>query len=557
MNKEILCYTAYLPEGAKQDISFMDILLDENWANGKIECPEEIFSETGDYNQGLSAKQDYEFLLRAASRFPVTAIGASPKEILSSSCSSAPSTKDLWNGFRTDCYIAGKYQKELISSGCFHPVMETLLSCIMRLPNPEEAAAWLEKMISHAPEYYKIDDNTRPILIYQGAETCYNTLNHFARELAEALLCLRQRVVIFDVEKEGYGSLTRFIGKRFKAVIGIQAYAFSNMIPNHPTNLHDLIHGPKYNMILDHPIWIKDHIKTAPDHYYLLTHDRNYLSFMQRYYRNIKGCFYFPPAGTLPLSQSAAPSPHGPDTGCKLYDITFIGTYRNYRQQLASIYSLPCFYRHFAARFMQILRQDPNRTAESAFQDVLDHYGMELNDPDFLRLFYNMRAASSCIMLYYREKAILTLLNAGIEVHVYSSSWDNAPFAGHTCLIRHPALSIEDSLSVMQQTRISLNIMSWHKDGLTERILNAMLCRSAVLSDKSARLEEEFSDGEDILLFDLSQLDTLPKRVKELLSDPARLQQIAENGCQKAAARHLWLHRAKELLDILSVSSGS
>ena len=32
-----------------------------------------------------------------------------------------------WESYRTDCYIAGRYQQELLSSGFFNPVMETLL----------------------------------------------------------------------------------------------------------------------------------------------------------------------------------------------------------------------------------------------------------------------------------------------------------------------------------------------------------------------------------------------------------------------------------------------
>jgi len=78
-----------------------------------------------------------------------------------------------------------------------------------------------------------------------------------------------------------------------------------------------------------------------------------------------------------------------------------------------------------------------------------------------------------------------------------------------------------------------------------------MLCQSAVLSDKSTRLEEEFIDGEDILLFDLSKLDLLPERILALLSDDAKLHQIAMNGYRKVVHKHLWIHRAKELLNIL------
>ena len=32
----IICYTPYLPEGKERDISFLELLLDENWAEGTI-----------------------------------------------------------------------------------------------------------------------------------------------------------------------------------------------------------------------------------------------------------------------------------------------------------------------------------------------------------------------------------------------------------------------------------------------------------------------------------------------------------------------------------------
>ncbi len=96
--------------------------------------------------------------------------------------------------------------------------------------------------------------------------------------------------------------------------------------------------------------------------------------------------------------------------------------------------------------------------------------------------------------------------------------------------------------------------MAWHKDGLTERILNGMLCQSAVLSDTSTRLEEEFVDGKDILLFPLTQIASLPNRIKRLLAAPEQLQEIAENGYKKALEKHLWIHRAMQLLDIIDAN---
>ena len=97
--------------------------------------------------------------------------------------------------------------------------------------------------------------------------------------------------------------------------------------------------------------------------------------------------------------------------------------------------------------------------------------------------------------------------------------------------------------------------MSWHKDGFTERVLNSMLAGAVALSDRSTHLEEKFVDGEDIILFDLARLGDLPGRVSELLSDEEKLRAIAEKGRKRVMEEHLWIHRAKEFLKIISKNS--
>ena len=38
----IICYTPYLPEGEERDISFLELLLDENWAEGAIKSRQSL-----------------------------------------------------------------------------------------------------------------------------------------------------------------------------------------------------------------------------------------------------------------------------------------------------------------------------------------------------------------------------------------------------------------------------------------------------------------------------------------------------------------------------------
>ena len=64
--EEIICYTEKIPSGQWQYLSFWDILLDDTWAAGSFSCPDNIYPMTGSLNRQLHAKQNYEFLLRAA-----------------------------------------------------------------------------------------------------------------------------------------------------------------------------------------------------------------------------------------------------------------------------------------------------------------------------------------------------------------------------------------------------------------------------------------------------------------------------------------------------------
>lgn len=551
---EIICYTDSLPKGTEQYISFFDLLLNDTLANGQIVCPDEVYATVGNMNLRLSAKQNYEFLLRAVLEFPLKAVGTSVFDVADSDAThfdantsdmntSESSSDLLWEEFRTDCYVAGKYSKILMENELFNPVVQTLLGCAASLPDPGAGTKWLEKMLSHAPEFYEIDDDTRPILIYRGDDTCYNQLNVFADELTKALIKCRQRIEIFDVSKEELSSITKYCGVRFKAVVGIQTYLFSVKMQDKITNLHDKIIGPKFNMILDHPVLLKEHLMAGPEDYYLLIHDRNYMNFAKKHYKNIKDCFFFTPAG-ISCEQVAVDAK-------KQYDVSFIGTYYNYRTIIAKIKSFDKKMRYIANRFLIEMRHNVNMPSEKVLSEVLAHYQMELSDDAFLEMLFELRYVFFGVMYYYREKVIRTLLDGGVKINVYGSSWKASPFSKHPCLKIHPSVTDDDSLKVMASSKVSLNIMAWHKDGFTERIANSMLNGSVVVSDTSTQLSELFVDGEDLVLFDLNNLKALPSAIKELLFSEETRTKIASNGNTKARENHLWDNRAKQLLKII------
>ena len=97
--------------------------------------------------------------------------------------------------------------------------------------------------------------------------------------------------------------------------------------------------------------------------------------------------------------------------------------------------------------------------------------------------------------------------------------------------------------------------MSWHKDGITERILNSMLQKAVMLTERNPYMEEHFKDGEEVVLYDLAHLEKLPELVVSLLESEKRRAAIAERGYQKALASHTWNCRAEELIGIAETDS--
>jgi hypothetical protein len=327
--------------------------------------------------------------------------------------------------------------------------------------------------------------------------------------------------------------LTKLSGKRFKAIIGVQTYLFSVKFKD-GSNLHDSVKGPKFNMFLDHPTCLNTHLLDAPKDCYILTHDRNYAEHVRKFYPNIKGCYILPPAG-----ETYTPA----NDVQKIYDLSFVGAYHNPQDMLAKVKQLDEKYDGKASVLAQSMIDNPDATYESQVQRVFGNLTAAEH--------YELSATFFCAMTYYREKIIRTILDAGLTLHVFGDSWKTPVLCAYPNLVIHPEAEGQDALKLYAQSKISLNIMSWHKDGMTERIANSMMNRSVVLTDPSTYLTEHYADDREIVYYHLTRLDELPEKINRLLSDDNYREAIAENGYKTAAAHDTWDNRAEEFLEIL------
>ena len=518
-------------------LSMEELLLDERYAEGILNIPMEAFEKCGYINEILPAKRRYELMVRLAESYPLRGFW----------CEEVPeipeeAEEDI---YRAECFMVGKYSHILQKTGCFDGVVQALLEQAELSEDKEERIQVLERMLSHKDDYWKIADATAPILLYYGVTYCYNIMNVMMEQLANVLRELGERVICYDEQAEDVAGLSRFVDCRFKAVVGIQTYLMSVYMKESDYFLHDKIIGPKFNIILDHPVWMKGQLEQVPSDYYVLTHDENYKNFVDTYYPKVSGTYLFPPAGKSVEVEGINSRQE------RQYELTFIGTYGDYRKKCEVIYRSHKSIRYLANRFLLTMRKDTKLTAEEALEKTLAYYGIEPEKEAFLQLFYEMRSVIQCVMYYYREKVVDVLLKSGVKVDIWGDSWEASPMAKHPNLVIHKEVLPEESLRILNQSKLSLNVMAWHKGGFTERMANTMLSGAVLVTDETTYCPNKLKNRENCVMFSLDNLQELPIQIKELLQDEKERTRIAEAGIAYAREYHTWEQRAKQLLSII------
>lgn len=530
-------------EAGERQLSFEDILLDETLVEGDIWVYGKALREAGGINYRLPAKRNYELLLRIAQNYEVWQI---TEEMLPQYlCGAENDGTEEWqylspakeynaDAWETDAYVIGRYKKELLAEGVFDAAVLGVVSA-----GGKVAERYLEQMITGAEEYYKLYDCTQPILIYVGNVECYSVLDTFARCLGWAFMKLGQSVEYFDTSRQQMEELASYVNRRFKAVIGMQTYMFSAELEQGGF-AHDCIDASKYLFVFDHPIWMRNHLEKVPKRLCVMTPDGNYAKFVRDYYGH--PARFFPPAGQDVVCEDVP----------RDYEVSFLGSYaEGPARELWEIHREDRRRSHLLNRYILYMRRYLDETPERAFEQALADFDITYTKEEFIQLFGRERWLIFRLANHYRGKVIETLLKSEIRIHVFGDTWANCPMRENSYLICHDAALGEEALKVYARSKIALNVMTWHKDGFTERIANAMLQKAVAVTDKTTYLADNFTDGEELVLFELGDLSELPVRVKELLADEKKRSRIAQAGYEKAAASHTWSCRAAELLEII------
>lgn len=271
--------------------------------------------------------------------------------------------------------------------------------------------------------------------------------------------------------------------------------------------------------------------------------DLNHVSFCRRYHHDtMPNVFFMPHAASLP--DISIPWDQ------KKMNLLFSGTWynpENYIQEIKNS-GFEESTQDFLLTVIDFLKSYPHCSVDQAVERLLSEYYSSSDEMVCCDMLERCAPVDWYIRMYFRAKIIETIISSGQEIYLLGRGWENLPAtSGKNVHILSDRVSFAESLRIMAQARINLNVMPWFKDGTHDRVFNTLLRDSAPLTDDSIWLREHLKENQDCFYYDLQNLEMLPSIIKDILDNPVKTSEVIRNGKKIVADNYIW----KNLVDQL------
>ncbi len=309
---------------------------------------------------------------------------------------------------------------------------------------------------------------------------------------------------------------------------------------------------PVYSYMFDSPLFFADDFTKYAPNKTAIVPDRNHEKYIRRFYPRVKDIFF------VPLGSEEKPADYIPwnkrPIGC-----IYLGSLKEAPKHLEDEFSQLVFeyqlkHTHLTTEdaIEQCFRDLSDEDYRRLFPDLIKKYPEKPLDDEFLlRLNSHYCFCDLKINSYFRKRLVEVLVENGIDVEVYGNGWTDPKLTENPHFKFGGLISQDECIVKMQNSRFILNSMPWFKDGTHDRIYNAMLAKGLCVTDKSKYLCEEFTDGRDIIFYDLENMDELASLIRKYEENPEPVQLMIETAYDKAVLKHSWVNRAVDILSHL------
>lgn len=346
--------------------------------------------------------------------------------------------------------------------------------------------------------------------------------------------CIEKALNYYGVHTEWIGKLeVEHFTKGYDAIIGI-----NNTLPAEKfedgTFVVDLFQCPIFDLFVDAPYYHHKTLREHAENLHIIMLDEGHIRYCERYYQPLKS-----------VSMACLP---GPVEIAKNYkdreiDILFTGSLEDKNKWKEAVHTkyAGMWETDLFDKMIEIGLVEPNYSTEHVLRALLEANAVDYNDEQW-KMLMNYFGIHSEIYFrgYYREKLITTLVDAGLNIHVVGKGWENLYSECPKNLILHGSVEFAEVAKMTANAKIILNVMPWFKDGMHDRILSGMMNGAVCVTDGSAYINSHFLDDEELLIYDLKEIDKLPVRLKQLLQNEERAKSIVEKGKKKAFENYSW-----------------
>lgn len=373
------------------------------------------------------------------------------------------------------------------------------------------------------------------------------TQGYFSIQIAEAMKEMGHEVFIYDLSRpwESSQKFFQFFEKDNTALINFNFHGMSGeeyFLDENDTLMWEALRIPSFDIVVDHPMYYHHFLEKVPKNYCHISIDRNHEAYMKRFFPEIRTGPFLPLAGT-----QLYPNKTNVPLAYRKYDVTMVGNYCRPSTFDKYITRIDDEYTKFYRDMIEDLLSNPHKTVEEVAEAHLKAELGEVPEEELKKVMAALTFIDLYVRYTFRGRAVQELVDAGMKVYVFGDGWDLLECKHPENLMIRNNLNSEGCLKKLCQTKLSLNVMPWFKDGAHDRIFNTMLNGAVCLTDSSVYLDEILHDGTDCSIYSLSDMKRLPEIAKELLGDADRMQRIADSGYEMAKAGHTWAHRAKVL----------
>lgn len=381
------------------------------------------------------------------------------------------------------------------------------------------------------------------ILFLYPQDICYGMIDAFAKNLSDALTKEGLVVEVFDIKTTAPEKIAGYIKNEYIAVLDFYS-GLAGITISEGRYAWDLIDAPYYQLCLDFPLFIADRIDIPLKNHYILCGNDKYIPVIKEAMPHIRDAYFFPMTGVenlclIPWKERS-------------HDVVFIGTYNDYREYLGSLSGYDSDIRLLAETIFNVMKEDVGLDQIEAMKQALEILNISISGEEMYDWFKVIGGITRGAFSYHRERIIEKILDSGIKLEVFGDSWKNSPFFENKNLIINDSTDEIGYKEILSDTKVSLNVMYANKSGFTERYGYSMLNGAVCVSDTSDYICNNFEDKKDIVFYDLQSLDDIADKIKWLLDNPKEGERISKNAYNKAKSKHLWKHRAENLISIIT-----